>query len=76
MSPLQSIAIVVFTVLLSAFASGAETAVVSCSKVRLRAGARAVSRRARMLEGLISSPERFFAAVLVVNNVAVIYEIK
>ena len=72
MSPLQSIAVVVFTVLLSAFASGAETAVVSCSKVRLRAGARAGSRRARMLEGLISSPERFFAAVLVVNNVAVI----
>lgn len=70
MSHVQLIAVIVATVLLSAFASGSETAIVSCSKVRLRARAKAGSRRARMLETLIGSPERFFAVVLVVNNVA------
>ena len=72
MSPVQSIVVIVAMVLLAAFASGSETAVVSCSKVRLNASARAGSRRARMLEELIGSPERFFAVVLVATNIAVI----
>ncbi len=72
MSPLQSIVVIVVTVLMAAFASGSETAVVSCSKVRLNAKVRAGSRRARLLEDLIGSPERFFAIVLVATNISVI----
>ncbi len=72
MSPLQAVIIIVVTVLLAAFAAGSETAVVSCSKVRLNARARAGSWRARILERLIGSPEHFFAVVLVATNVAVI----
>lgn len=64
--------VVVASVLLAAFAAGSETAVVSCSKVRLHARARAGSWRARVLERLIGSPEYFFAVVLVATNLAVI----
>jgi putative hemolysin len=72
MSPLVAGIVMAATVLLAAFAAGAETAVVSCSKVRLHAKAEAGQWRARALERLIASPERFFAVVLVATNLAVI----
>jgi len=72
MSPPVALAVIVVTVLLAAFASGSETAVVSCSKVRLHTRAKAGLWRARILERLINSPEYFFSVVLVATNLAVI----
>jgi putative hemolysin len=72
MSPLVAGIVIVVTVLLAAFAAGSETAVVSCSKVRLHTRAKAGLWRARILERLINSPEYFFSVVLVATNLAVI----
>ena len=72
MSPTISILVIIATVLLAAFAAGSETAVVSCSKVRLHAKAKAGHWRARILERLVNSPEYFFSVVLVATNLAVI----
>jgi putative hemolysin len=72
MSTGTSIALVLLTMLFSAFFSGSETAVVSCSKVRLRSRAKQGSWRARLLEKLLSPPEYFFSIVLVGTNLAVI----
>jgi len=67
-----SVALILLTLLLSGFFSGSETAVVSCSKVRLRNRAKLGSWRARMLENLLESPEFFFSVVLVGTNLSVI----
>lgn len=72
MSPFSAILVIIVTVFLAAFAAGSETAVVSCSKVRLHAKAKAGHWRARVLERLINSPEYFFSVVLVATNLAVI----
>jgi len=72
MSPSVAGLVVVATVFLAAFAAGSETAVVSCSKVKLHTKAKAGFWRARMLERLINSPEYFFSVVLVATNLAVI----
>jgi putative hemolysin len=72
MDPVFAIFVIVVSVFLAAFASGSETAVVSCSKVRLHARAKAGHWRARILERLINSPEHFFSVVLVATNLAVI----
>ncbi len=73
MSPIVSIWVILGGIFLAAFAAGSETAVVSCSKVRLAALARGGSWRARSLENLLAKPERFFSVVLVATNVAVIF---
>ncbi len=70
-SVLEIIVVLVFIVL-SAFFSGSETAIVSCSRIRLRYRAAEGSWRARRLEGLIGHPERFFSIVLVGTNLSVI----
>lgn len=67
-----SIVIIAVMMLLSAFFSGAETALVSCSKVRLHSRARHGSWRARLLVRLLHTPEYFFSIVLVGTNLAVI----
>jgi CBS domain containing-hemolysin-like protein len=69
-----SIILIIITVMLAAaaFFSGAETAIVSCSKVRLRSRARLGSWRARLLEKLLRAPEYFFSIVLVGTNLSVI----
>ena len=72
MSPIASVAVIIVAVLLTAFMAGSETAVVSCSKVRLHTRARAGQWRARILERLINSPEHFFSIVLVATNLAVV----
>ncbi len=72
MNAIVAVVVIVVTVLLSAFASGAETAVVSCSKVRLHSKAKTGHWRARILERLIHEPEYFFSVVLVMNNIAII----
>jgi CBS domain containing-hemolysin-like protein len=72
MSTAESLTLIFITMLLSAFFAGSETAVVSCSKVRLHSRARQGSWRARLLEKLLRTPEYFFSIVLVGNNMAVI----
>jgi len=71
-SPLVATLVIVATVFLAAFAAGSETAVVSCSKVKLHTRARSGFWRARILERLINSPEYFLSVVLVATNLAVI----
>ena len=71
-SPLSSVIIVLVTILLAGFFAGSETAVISCSKVKLRHKAERGSWRARVLERLLASPEFFFSVVLVGTNIAVI----
>lgn len=72
MSTGASLVLILLTMLLSAFFSGSETAIVSCSKVRLHSRARQGSWRARLLKKLLSPPEYFFSIVLVGTNLAVI----
>jgi putative hemolysin len=72
MSPFGAALIIAASVLLAAFAAGSETAVVSCSKIRLHARAKAGFWRARILERFVNSPEHFFSVVLVATNLAVI----
>jgi CBS domain containing-hemolysin-like protein len=64
--------IVIVSMLAAGFFAGSETAIVSCSKVRLHSRARRGSWRARMLERLLRRPEAFFSIVLVGTNLAVI----
>jgi len=64
--------IVILSMLAAGFFAGSETAIVSCSKVRLHSRARRGSWRARMLERLLRRPEVFFSIVLVGTNLAVI----
>lgn len=72
MSPLSAIILVIVTMSLAAFFAGSETAVVSCSKVRLRHRAKQGSWRARVLERMLASSEWFFSVVLVGTNISVI----
>ena len=72
MSGISALIVIIVTVALAAFFAGSETAVVSCSKVRIRYRADSGSWRARSLERLLSVPERFFSIVLVGTNFAVI----
>lgn len=72
MGTFSAVIIVILAVLLSGFFSGSETAVVSCSKVKLRYKAKRGVWRAQILEKLLDSPELFFSVVLVGTNVAVI----
>jgi putative hemolysin len=64
--------IVVLTVIMAGFFAGSETAVISCSKVKLRHKAKKGVWRARALEDLLGTPELFFSVVLVGTNVSVI----
>ena len=72
MSTGASLGLILLTMLLAAFFAGSETAIVSCSKVRLHSRARHGSWRAGLLEKLLSTPEHFFSIVLVGTNLAVI----
>lgn len=72
MSAASLIIIIGVSLLASAFFSGTETAVVSCSKVRLHSRARRGSWRARSLEALLRRPETLFSIVLVGNNLSII----
>jgi len=72
MGSISALLVIAATVLLTGFFAGSETAVVSCSKVRLRHKAERGVRRARILEKLLENPETFFSVVLVGTNIAVI----
>lgn len=72
MGSFSALFIIILMVLLTGFFAGSETAVVSCSKIRLRHKAQRGVKRARILERLLDNPETFFSIVLVGTNIAVI----
>jgi putative hemolysin len=72
MSPGNAAVLVLVTLVFAAFFAGSETAIVSCSKVRLRHRAEQGSWRARVLERMLASSEYFFSVVLVGTNISVI----
>jgi putative hemolysin len=72
METFNALVVVIVAMLLTGFFAGSETAVISCSKVKLRHKAKRGVRRARILENLLGNPELFFSVVLVGTNISVI----
>ncbi len=67
--PLSTLTILlVSAILLSAFFSGTETALMSVNRYRLRHLVREGSRSARMAEALLERPDRLIGMILVCNN--------
>lgn len=66
--PLQ-IAVLLLLLLLSAFFSLSETAMIGVNRIQVRAKADAGSTRARLLDHMLDEPERILSTVLVGNNV-------
>ncbi len=63
------ILIISLFIVLSAFFSGSETALISVSKIRIRHLADTGNKKAAILMRLLESPEQFLTAILVGNNV-------
>ena len=64
-----TLAAILFLLLLSAFFSGSETALIAASRSRIHHLAQRGNRRARLLESLIVRRERLIGAILLGNNV-------
>jgi len=60
--------LLVMLILLSAFFSGSETALMSLNRYRLRARARSGNRAARVTEALLKRPDRLIGLILLGNN--------
>jgi Mg2+/Co2+ transporter CorB len=67
--PWIAVAVVLLCLMLSAFFSGAETALTAASKARMHALAQAGDRRARIVIRLLETRERFIGAMLLGNSV-------
>lgn len=61
-------ALLVLLILLSAFFSSSETALMSLNRYRLRASARSGNRAARITESLLNRPDRLIGLILLGNN--------
>ncbi len=72
MGTFDSVLIIILMILSAGFFSGAETALVSCSRIKMRNLSKRGSWRAGIIEKLLDSPERFFSIVLVGTNLSVI----
>jgi len=74
MSPLATVEVTVLCVcvVVSALASGTETALTSVGRLRVRHLAEEVSKAAAILQRLQADPNRFLSTVLVLNTVALI----
>jgi Mg2+/Co2+ transporter CorB len=68
-NPWAALAIVVFCLVLSAFFSGAETALTAASRARMHALEKGGSVRARIVNRLLLSRERLIGAMLIGNQV-------
>ncbi len=71
MSP-TSIAIIVISLILSAFFSGMEIAFVASNKLHIELMKKRGELNARLLSPLLKSPSRFIATMLVGNNIALV----
>src|SRR5947207_2344746 len=64
--------IVIFTLIASAFASGCEIAFLSSNKLRIELDRKQESYAARILWEFVKSPSKFMAAMLLLNNIALV----
>ena len=71
MSP-TSLAIIVISLILSAFFSGMEIAFVASNKLHIELMKKRGELNARLLSPLLKSPSRFIATMLVGNNIALV----
>ncbi len=67
-----SILSIIACIICSAFFSGAETAIVSCNRIRIRHLAQGLDRNAQVAEGLLAKPERVLATTLIGNNISIV----
>lgn len=65
--------LLVFLLLLSAFFSSSETALMTLNRYRLRHQARAGNRSAKLIEKLLSRPDRLIGLILLGNNLVNIF---
>lgn len=63
------ISIISILIVLSAFFSGSETALISVNKIRIRHLADTGDKNASILLGLLENPEQFLTAILIGNNI-------
>ena len=63
---------IIACIICAAFFSGAETAIVSCNRIRIRHLARSLDRNAQLAEKLLAKPERVLATTLVGNNIFIV----
>ena len=66
--PVAGLGLLVVLLLLSAFFSGSETALMSLNRYRLRHKARSGHRGARLAENLLERPDRLIGLILLGNN--------
>jgi len=67
-----SILVIIACIICAAFFSGAETAFVSCNRIRIRHLAKGRDRNARIVEKLLVKPERILATTLVGTNIFIV----
>ena len=66
------ILIIIACIICAAFFSGAETAMVSCSRIRIHHLAKGLDRKAQIVEKLLAKPERVLATTLVGTNIFIV----
>ncbi len=70
---LWAIVIILVALLISAFISGTEAAVIAVNKFHIRRMVREGNKRAVYVQRVLAAPEDFFGAILVANNVVNIF---
>ncbi len=70
--PMSSGVIILICLLLSAFFSGMEIAFVSANKLKVELDKQSGMTYSRLLEGVLQSPAKFIATMLVGNNIALV----
>ena len=66
------ILVIIACIICAAFFSGAETAFVSCNRIRIRNLAKGRDRNAQIVEKLLVKPERILATTLVGTNIFIV----
>lgn len=69
---MTTLAIIILTLLLSAFFSGMEIAFLSSNKLKIEVDKNQGSLSARILSGFVRRPSRFLSALLLGNNIALV----
>jgi len=67
-----SILVIIACIICAAFFSGAETAFVSCNRIRIRHLAKGLDRNAQVAERLLAKPENVLATTLVGTNIFIV----
>ncbi len=72
MGVLPYLPVILFLLVMEAFFSGSEMAIVSCDKLKIRADSSAGTRGARLVEEMLERPERLLGTTLIGTNLAVV----